>query len=94
MRYTPFYIYKGYQLSRAWQSKMFFYGNERLPAHVTNYKMAEEFIDTYLIPKLTDLGLYHEPWRPLFDDYHITFPPEFRETIRDEIKKHWFYYKK
>lgn len=93
MRYMTFNIYKGFQLSRAWRTKMFFYGDERLPAHITNYKMAMDFIDTYLVPKMTELGLYNGNWRPFVDDYSIMFPSKFREDMREEIKKHWFYYK-
>ena len=89
-----FVIYKGFQLARAWRTKMFFYGDERLPAHITNYEMAERFIDTYLVPKMEELGLYNGNWMPLVDDYSIMFPSEHRQTMRDEIKKHWFYYKK
>ena len=86
-------IYKGFQLARAWRSKTFLYGGEILPAHVTNYKMAMEFVDTYLIPKMTELGLYSGDWNPFTDDYSMNFPFNFRETMRDEIKKNWFYYK-
>jgi len=87
-------IYKGFQLARALGTKMFFYGDERLPAHITNYKMAEEFIDTYLIPKMTELGLYRGKWVSFVDDYSIMFPQSSRQAMREEIKKNWFYYKK
>lgn len=93
MSYQMICIYKGFQLARAWRTKMFYYGDERLPAHITNYKMAMEFVDTYLIPKMTELGLYNGKWRPFIDDYSIMFPAEHRQAIRDEIKKNWFYYK-
>jgi hypothetical protein len=55
--------------------------------------MAMDFIDTYLVPKMTELGLYNGNWRPFVDDYSIMFPLKFREDMREEIKKHWFYYK-
>lgn len=89
------HFYKGYQLARAWRSKTFLYGNEVLPAHVTNYNMAEKFIDTYLEPKMIELGLCKKrDEQPMFNfDVHSTFPPEHRQAIRDEIEKHWFYYK-
>lgn len=93
MGYQMIHIYKGFQLARAWRSKTFLYGGEILPAHVTNYKMAMEFIDTYLIPKMTELGLYNGNWRPFVDDYSSDFPVKYRETMRNEIKKNWFYYK-
>lgn len=93
MSYAYVHIYKGFQLARAWKTKMFFYGDERLPAHITNYKMAMEFVDTYIVPKMTELGLYNGKWRPFIDDYSIMFPAEHRQAIRDEIKKNWFYYR-
>lgn len=86
-------IYKGYHLCRAWQTKMFFYGNLRLPAHITNYDMAEEFITKYLIPKMTELSLYKEPWDPWSGEWYNDFPLEHRAAIEDTIKKNWFYYK-
>ena len=52
-----------------------------------------EFIDTYLIPKMTELGLYGGYWDPFTDDYSMNFPFNLRETMRGEIKKNWFYYK-
>ena len=88
-----FLIYKGFQLARALDTKAFYYGGERLPAHVTNYKMAESFIDAFLIPKMTELGLYSGCWKPFFDDYSILFPEEHAQVIKDEIKNNWFYYK-
>ena len=93
MGYQMIHIYKGFQLARAWRSKIFEYGGERLPAHVRNYEMAREFVDTYLIPKMTEIGLYKGHWRPFLDDYSLDFPTEHRETMRNEIKKNWFYYK-
>jgi hypothetical protein len=93
MGYQTVNIYKGFQLARAWRSKTFLYGGEILPAHVTNYKTAMEFIDTYLIPKMTELGLYGGYWDPFTDDYSMNFPFNLRETMRNEIKKNWFYWK-
>lgn len=91
--YRGFIIYKGYQLARAWKTKMFFYGGLRLPAHVVNYEMAEKFIDKYLIPKMTELGLYKEPWHPWLDDYRCDFPIKQQPYIEATIKENWFYYK-
>lgn len=93
MSYQAINIYKGFQLARAWRSKTFLYGGEILPAHVTNYKMAMEFIDTYLIPKMMEIGLYSGYWNPFTDDCSMNFPFNLRGKMRDEIKKNWFYYK-
>ena len=89
------HFYKGYQLSRGLDSKAFFYGNERLPAHVTNYDMAEKFIDAYLEPKMIELGIFkkNDSLNPLEWELHSSFPLEHCQAMRDEIEKNWFYYK-
>lgn len=89
------HFYKGYQLSRGLNSKAFFYGNERLPAHITNYAMAMKFIDTYLEPKMIELGIFkkNNSLNPLEWELHSSFPLEHRQAMIDEIEKHWFYYK-
>ena len=87
------HFYKGYQLARAWRSKMFFYGGERIPAHITNYKMAREFIDKYLEPKMIELKIYSKDFNMFTDEVACDFPFKSRPAMRNEIKKHWFYYK-
>ena len=72
---------------------MFFYGGERIPAHITNYKMAREFIDKYLEPKMIELKIYSKDFNMFTDDVMCDFPLESRPAMREEIEKHWFYYK-
>ena len=50
-------------------------------------------IDKYLIPKMTELGLYKEPWHAWLDDYHCDFPIKQQPYIEATIKENWFYYK-